>query len=660
MANWKELKALMLRGTDLEVTAKNVAEVTIVTRPVLGEVMAAIVRELDPSADWVEDLQKRLGESYKRVKDGKLNRIEGQRMLNIGSPPAPQKITWHGKETKPTKDPAYYFVDEACLRFDNPRASSAYVRLWVSISYNESDAPSVLRIAIGADGVHEEHRSELEHELWHAIGRNQRIGPGHWIAKRRGVLQNTRIQVECSITAEEMEKLGRDLPAAFRGMGDGVFLPAYGAMKIAFRKISVDGKGAGEPEKDGTPDRSSVGDTEMKKLADILVRFKNLVLEGVPGTGKTYAFNKMLEELGDKDKAADTKWHSEAITFHPSTSYEDFVEGLRPASRPGGTNPPGEERKVIVADEDGNESSEKEKNFFDPVEPVDDDKGGWQVVDGFFLRVCAEAARNPEKKYSVLLDELNRANVPKVMGDLLTVMEYSKRAICKESSGDKVVWKVKQSVTLPNSGRIFFVPDNVYIVATMNTTDRSVARLDAALRRRFVFKRLEPMVGKDLIAALEKDLTAKLKKATPEIKERLEPEVKRWAELNKLLWKELGPDAMLGHSYFFDMEKILMNATKEKYDEIVRSCWELDILPQLVEVFNLTRPMDEVLTKLLEPINKQPDGLGLTIKKAGKGLLESYLVAPQDPPKKPDPSADNGDTSSTVSSAVAGDSEKDA
>lgn len=381
-------------------------------------------------------------------------------------------------------------------------------------------------------------------------------------------------------------------------------------------------------------------DTEMKDLADILVRFKNVVLEGVPGTGKTWVFNQLAAEL---EKIEGKGWveNKQAITFHPSTSYEDFVEGLRPASNQVGKKDETTKPKVRVKDA----VSGGQRFFFDRVRGDDD---GWQVEDGFFLRICVKAARNPGKKYLVLLDELNRANVPKVMGDLLTTMENSKRARCKKVEKDEVVWEVEQSVTLPYSKRIFFVPENVYVIATMNTTDRSVARLDAALRRRFVFKRLEPMTVEDLTAALNKGKPQT--KDNPEVKTRLETEVKRWGKLNEHLVELLGPDAMLGHSYFFGMKEMLLEDDKKEHDKIVSLCWELDILPQLVEILNMTRPGDDVLEKFMVPLRKTDYAadLNLTIKKDGKGLLECYVVAPPDPPKKQGSSTDNRDSTSST------------
>lgn len=156
---------------------------------------------------------------------------------------------------------------------------------------------------------------------------------------------------------------------------------------------------------------------------------KNVILYGPPGTGKTHrALDLIAPQFGRRART---------VTFHPGFAYEEFVEGLRPTS---------------------------------------DNAGGairYDVVPGVFRQVCEAAAKEPEVPHLLVIDEINRANLASVLGELITVIEEDKRG--------------RVSVILPYSKRSFSVPGNLWIVGTMNTADRSIALMDIALRRRFVF-----------------------------------------------------------------------------------------------------------------------------------------------------------------------------
>jgi hypothetical protein len=233
----------------------------------------------------------------------------------------------------------------------------------------------------------------------------------------------------------------------------------------------------------------------------VLRRFKNVVLEGPPGAGKSHVVAAVAQA-----------WQSEigrplvgngrgryAITLHPNTTYEEFVEGLR----------------------------------------YDDTKSSFVRKDGFLREVINDAMADPDSDFLVLVDELNRANVPKVFGDLLLTMESSKRA-----TWNGTTWSGGMEVTLPYSGKLFSVPNNVYLLGTMNTSDRSIAPLDSALRRRFGFIHVEPLVGDALRAQIV---------ATDGIDaaDRVERSIDQLTNLNEALRRCLGPNAMLGHSYLF-------------------------------------------------------------------------------------------------------------
>ena len=190
------------------------------------------------------------------------------------------------------------------------------------------------------------------------------------------------------------------------------------------------------------------------RIEQILHRKGQVLLYGPPGTGKTYwalqaarelaarqAFRRTLEQLDPAERAEleGAAGLVRVCTFHPGYGYEDFVEGLRPRTAGG-------------------------RMVFEPR-------------DGLFKRLCADAARQPNRGFYVVVDEFNRGDVPRIFGELLTIVERDKRGM---------------EVVLPVTGGAFAVPPNVFLIGTMNTADRSISLLDAALRRRFGFIELMP------------------------------------------------------------------------------------------------------------------------------------------------------------------------
>ena len=181
-------------------------------------------------------------------------------------------------------------------------------------------------------------------------------------------------------------------------------------------------------------------ENEFQEIVDVLSFKKNIILQGAPGVGKTFIAKRLAYCLmGEK---ADNR--VEMIQFHQSYSYEDFIQGYRP-----------------------------------------DENCGFVRKNGVFYEFCQKAKNDTANKYVFIIDEINRGNLSKIFGELMMLIESDKRG------GD-----FSLPLTYAQSGEDkFYIPENVYLIGTMNTADRSLAMVDYALRRRFAFITLEPKFG---------------------------------------------------------------------------------------------------------------------------------------------------------------------
>ena len=179
-------------------------------------------------------------------------------------------------------------------------------------------------------------------------------------------------------------------------------------------------------------DEVYVGYQDYERLESLLLRKKNLILQGAPGVGKTFAAKRLAYAMmGEKDDSRVMQ-----VQFHQNYSYEDFVMGYKP-----------------------------------------NEEGGFELKNGVFYRFCKRAAADNEHKYFFIIDEINRGNLSKIFGELLMLIENDYR--------DK-------PIQLAYKDEMFAVPSNLYILGMMNTADRSLAMIDYALRRRFSFFEMKP------------------------------------------------------------------------------------------------------------------------------------------------------------------------
>jgi MoxR-like ATPase len=257
---------------------------------------------------------------------------------------------------------------------------------------------------------------------------------------------------------------------------------------------------------------------ELEKWKRLLERRRNLVLTGPPGVGKTFVAQRLAWLLiGAKREDAVT-----FVQFHQAYSYEQFVLGYRPA---GGDRPTG-----------GAPNESKSRPQF-------------ELSEGPLFRIAAQAhAADPNEKFVLIIDEINRGNISRILGEALMLLEADKR---------EPRWGVELAYR-PEGSRFadgkFHLPPNLYVIGTMNTADRSLAVVDYALRRRFAFVDIKPRVDSDEFARHVRD-----KKLPEPVLTRLRECIK---QLNSCIDKDgaLGPGFAIGHSFFTLGDKELWQA----------------------------------------------------------------------------------------------------
>lgn len=280
---------------------------------------------------------------------------------------------------------------------------------------------------------------------------------------------------------------------------------------------------------------------KREKLEEMLERLqqrKNLILQGPPGTGKTWLAKRLASALiGQKSDR-----RVRAVQFHPNLSYEDFVRGWRPCG-----------------------------------------EGKLTLTDGPFLQIVQEACRDSQNKYVLVIEEINRGNPAQVFGEMLTLLEADKRTptealeLCYQKD--------------PRNPERTYIPPNLYVIGTMNLADRSLAMVDLALRRRFAFETLEPLLEEPW-----RNWVREKCRFDAALLDRIE---QRITQLNETIRKDatLGKQFRIGHSYVTPAAYPPIDDPERWFRQVV----ETEIGPLLEEYwFDTPAQADECRRQLLE------------------------------------------------------------
>lgn len=269
--------------------------------------------------------------------------------------------------------------------------------------------------------------------------------------------------------------------------------------------------------------RLHLGDKFLPRVRRLLGLKRQVIFYGPPGTGKTYVAQRLAESMAGSDG------HVEIVQFHPSYAYEDFVEGYRP----------------------------------------DPDKGSFRLVEGPLKRLANQAKEHGDVPHVLVIDELNRGNVAKVFGELYFLLEYRKKRLSLQYSSDP-----------------FRLPENLYLIGTMNTADRSIALVDAALRRRFYF--VPFMTDEPPVDSLLRKWLSENAPSMGWVADVVDEANRRLADRH----------AAIGPSHFLSEDGLT--------EELVEIAWKYSILPYIEEqLFGEPERLEEFqLDRLREAVNR--------------------------------------------------------
>ena len=303
----------------------------------------------------------------------------------------------------------------------------------------------------------------------------------------------------------------------------------------------------------------------------LIQRNRQLILYGPPGTGKSYIALKYIQGCSKIQSKKSTTVFS--VTFHPSFTYEDFIEGIKPAIDTRS------KQNLQFRVEEGifKKASRYAYNILVEWAGL---KGKYQWREGMDVPTIAMSERDYNRVRNKIrddwfkvpivyffIDEINRGDISRIFGELISLLEHDKRLFMDN----------EMTVTLPYSKKQFGIPPNIVIIGTMNTADRSIALLDVALRRRFGFIPVYPSY------TLLEDELVNNENIHPECRETVRTAIDALNVLNRRIAEKYDQDHQIGHSYYL---KLKCNASsRELCVDTLKTIWFNEIIPLLNEYF---------------------------------------------------------------------------